>query len=94
MLAYTRGTGIDANGEFLKHCQHPVPLDEQTDPIKRFRQFREPSGFSAWPFLYIFGLMRREVLVRTRLHGTGTGGDSSFLYRWCSPDLSSKCHCT
>jgi glycosyltransferase involved in cell wall biosynthesis len=80
VLAYTRGTGIDAAGEVLKHSQHPVPMDQQTDPVKRFRLFRERAGFSAWPFLYIFGLMRHEVLTKTRLQGVFIGGDSSFLY--------------
>jgi len=80
VVAYTRGTGIDANGEFLKHCQHPVPMEAQTDPLKRFRLFRERSGFSAWPFLYIFGLMRREVLAQTRLQGAYMGSDNSCIY--------------
>jgi len=80
VLAYTRASGIDAQGKFLKHCQHPVPLEAQTGPVQRFWQFRERAGFSAWPFLYIFGLMRREVIARTRMQGVWIGGDSSFLY--------------
>jgi glycosyltransferase involved in cell wall biosynthesis len=80
IIAYTQASGIDSEGAVLKHCQHPVPLSEQTDPVKRFWQFRERSGFSAWPFIYIFGLMRREVMARTRLHLVCLGGDSSFLY--------------
>lgn len=80
VLAYTRGAGIDASGTLLKHCQHPVSLEAQKNPVSRFRLFRERSGFSAWPFLYVFGLMRRDVVTRTRLQGVHTGGDSSFLY--------------
>jgi glycosyltransferase involved in cell wall biosynthesis len=80
VLAYTRGTGIDANGEVLKHCEHPVAIEAQADPVKRFRLFRERSGFSAWPFLYIFGLMRREVLAQTRLQGPYMGSDNSCIY--------------
>ena len=80
VLAYTRGAGIDEQGAIIKYAQHPVALVEQLDPVKRFRLFRERSGFSAWPMLYIFALMRTEVLRSTRLQGSFMGSDNSVIY--------------
>lgn len=80
VLAYTRAFGIDDEGRRLKRCKHPVPLSEQRTALDRFVRFRERSGFSAWPMLYIFGLMRSDVLRQTRLHGTYVNSDNCLIY--------------
>ncbi|HLF70914.1 MAG TPA: glycosyltransferase family 2 protein [Dehalococcoidia bacterium] len=80
VLAYTRGVGIDEEGRLLKRSKHPVPLHEQGSALSRFVRFRERSGFSAWPMLYIFGLMRSDVLRQTRLHGTYVNSDNCLIY--------------
>lgn len=80
VAAYTRGAGIDEQGAIIKYAQHPVPMEEQLDPVKRFELFRERSGFSAWPMLYIFAMMRTNVLRTTRLQGSFMGSDNSCIY--------------
>ncbi len=80
VLAYTQASGIDPDGRLLKDCRHSVDLALQIDPVERFRLFRERSGFSAWPMLYIFAMMRVDALRRTRLHGTYINSDNCLIY--------------
>jgi glycosyltransferase involved in cell wall biosynthesis len=79
-LTYTRGVGIDEEGQLLKRCKHPVPMHDQGSALSRFVHFRERSGFSAWPMLYIFGLMRSDVLRQTRLLGAYINSDNCLIY--------------
>ncbi len=74
VLAYTQAKAIDDKGNVVKlypgkkHYNSP-------DPRRRFYEFvLDPS-----PVVAVFGLMRREVLGRTRLIGKYAGSDRPLL---------------
>ncbi len=80
VIAYTRGSGIDKDGTWIKDGFHCVEPAAQKDPARRFRLFRQRASFGAWPMLYIFALMRSSLLKTTRLHGLYINSDSCMIY--------------
>jgi glycosyltransferase involved in cell wall biosynthesis len=73
VLAYTNVIEIDQDGEFIMHW---VQYSEATsgDPVIRLR-----SVFSDWRCLPVFGVIRRDALLRTRLIGAYGGSDHVLL---------------
>lgn len=74
VLAYTQAKAIDSKGDVVKI--YPGKKDfNSPDPRRRFYEFvLDPS-----PVVAVFGLMRREVLGRTRLIGKYAGSDRPLL---------------
>lgn len=74
VLAYTQAKAIDSKGDVVKvypgkhHFASPVPRE-------RFYEF----VLDPHPVVAVFGLMRREVLGRTRLIGKYAGSDRPLL---------------
>ena len=74
VLAYTQAKAIDDKGEIVKvypgkhHFNSP-------DPRERFYEF----VLDPHPVVAVFGLMRRDVLGRTRLIGKYAGSDRPLL---------------
>jgi glycosyltransferase involved in cell wall biosynthesis len=80
VIAYTRGSGVDKDGNWIKDGFHSVELAAQKDPVQRFKLYRQRASFGAWPMLYIFALMRSSLLKTTRLHGLYINSDSCMIY--------------
>lgn len=74
VLAYTRAKAIDSRGEVVKVYPHKQFFNSPI-PRRRFYEFAlDPS-----PVVAVFGLMRREILARTRLIGKYAGSDRPLL---------------
>lgn len=74
VLAFTRATAIDDNGDEIK--QYPSKqMPPHSDPRSRFRTW----VLDPHPVVAVFGLMRREVLAQTRLIGKYAGSDRPLL---------------
>ncbi len=84
-LAFSRGAGIDSQGIPIKGLVLDGYLDlTSNDPRERFRALMEmfqQSGkrVSGWKGTYIFGLIRSDVLRKTRLIGNYIGADTTLL---------------
>jgi glycosyltransferase involved in cell wall biosynthesis len=77
VLCYTKTHVIDEEGRIVdSHDEGLVLLED--DPALRHRAFHERFGRTTWcdP---IFGLMRRDALSRTRLHGNYNSADVILL---------------
>jgi glycosyltransferase involved in cell wall biosynthesis len=74
VLAYTRAKAINPQGEIVREYpgrkRHNAP-----EPRTRFYEF----VFSRHPVVVVFGVIRRELLGRTRLIGGYTGSDRPLL---------------
>ena len=74
VLAYTQAKAIDSKGNVVKVYPGKKHFNSP-DPRQRFYEFvLDPS-----PVVAVFGLMRREVLGRTRLIGKYAGSDRPLL---------------
>jgi len=74
VLAYARAKAIDAKGGIVEHIPGKRFFDSPI-PRKRFYEFvLDPA-----PVVAVFGLMRRDVLSRTRLIGKYSGSDRPLL---------------
>lgn len=74
VLAYARAKAIDAKGDIVEHIPGKRFFDSPI-PRKRFYEFvLDPA-----PVVAVFGLMRRDVLSRTRLIGKYSGSDRPLL---------------
>ena len=79
VVAYSRAHSIDGDSRKLNECRWTVPIEEQSDPVMRFRRFRLRSAWGAFPLLYVFGVLRTEMLRSTRLHGIYINSDSCLV---------------
>lgn len=77
VLCYTKTQVIDEEGRVVGSHDEGLALLE-SDPVLRHRAFHERFGHTTWcdP---IFGLMRRDALSRTRLHGNYNSADLILL---------------
>ncbi|MFO7661132.1 MAG: glycosyltransferase family 2 protein [Chloroflexota bacterium] len=74
VLAFTRAKAIDIQGEIV--IEYPARKHfNATEPRTRFYEF----VFSRRPVVVVFGVIRREVLGRTRLIGGYAGSDRPLL---------------
>jgi glycosyltransferase involved in cell wall biosynthesis len=74
VLAYTQAKAIDDKGEVVK-IYPGKRFFNSPDPRRRFYEF----VLDPHPVVAVFGLMRREVLGRTRLIGKYAGSDRPLL---------------
>ncbi len=74
VLAYTQAKAIDSKGNIVKIYPGKQHFNSP-DPRERFYEF----VLDPHPVVAVFGLMRREVLGRTRLIGKYAGSDRPLL---------------
>ncbi len=74
ILAFTRTIAIDDNGNEIKRYPSKS-FAADTDPRKRFRTWT----LDPHPIVAVFGVIRRDVLARTRLIGKYSGSDRPLL---------------
>jgi glycosyltransferase involved in cell wall biosynthesis len=84
VLAYSPSQAVDGDGRALSmHSGGPVDYASQANVVTRYRLFREETdlrhGHRAWPMLYIFGLMRIDVLRSTCIMPSFINSDSTVV---------------
>lgn len=78
-LCYTKMCIIDAAGQILQHYDYDI----QADVPQTARRFRNVMGVDhrRHSAIELFGLMRREMMLRLPPHGKYARGDSVFITR-------------
>ena len=74
VLVFTLGQDIDENGSIIR----TYPPRNATGDLNRVERFR---SLAVWrqPVIPVFGIMRREMLAKTRLIGKYTGSDTPLI---------------
>jgi len=74
VLVFTLGQDIDENGSIIR----TYPPRNATDDLNRVERFRSLAVLRQ-PVIPVFGIMRREMLAKTRLIGKYTGSDTPLI---------------
>ncbi|MBZ9677688.1 glycosyltransferase family 2 protein [Mesorhizobium sp. ES1-1] len=75
VIAYPRLLGIDETGQLTGYVERVLPDMERAPPASRFRLMVAAHGWDA----AMFGVWRRDALVKTTLHEPYYGSDCALL---------------